>query len=682
VKHSYFFFGLALLVSLSYLPGERAGAAEDFLRTTQAHSTAHFIFSQTGFNKSATVKAGLRIQLEPGWHTYWINPGDSGAPVMFDWKLPPGWKAGDLQFPLPERLETPPLQSFGYENEVVFFAELHPPAEGPNTAVVELEAEWLVCKDICIPAVHRFKAEISAVASPEPSAEATLFESAAANVPRDSKEVSGRVKIKGSEVEVTLRTPPDREPVDLFPAPKNLLSNQVPRITSGEQAGLWTLKLPLSRFGAKAPSHRALVKFKKSAGPEAVWVDLEDRQDSSWPFLFLAFVGGLLLNLMPCVFPIISMKFFSILKHGGGETRQIQKANGLYILGVLVSLWTLAFLLFFLREGGEALGWGFQLQSPRFVIFLMLVFALMAFNFLGWFEMQVQWAGMGRVLQNEGPLGHFLTGVLSTVVASPCTAPFMGVSIGFALSQPLPSMLLIFTALGLGLSFPYILLSIFPGWIRHLPKPGAWMEKLKTFMAFPLLATVIWLAWSLSFQVSSTTLAFVWVGILLLGFMIWVNQNLWPRSAVFRRAFNLLIGLLVLWLSFFHLEKASGVAAPATEAGIEWQKFSPELVDQLRRQGLPVFVDFTAAWCITCQVNKRVTFHDPVVVNLIKEKQMQMLIADWTNRDPVISRVLSDYGRAGVPLYLYYAKGEARAHILPEILTPSIFKKHIEALGF
>lgn len=622
------------------------------------------------------------IQLEKDWHTYWLNPGDSGAAVFFKWSLPQGWKVGEIHMPPPLRIPTPPLETFGYEGEVLFYSELLPPKGfEAATAKIELEAEWLVCKDVCIPAVHTFVFTLpQAKGEAEKSKDFEKFELAEAKVPLASQEIEGQVKVTGKRAELQLKAPPEWSIIDIFPGPDHLISNKALTLASSKK-GQWNLHTSLSIKKEKAKNRDILVEYKTPDSPDSqfTWVTLHEDKPALLLLVGFAFLGGLLLNLMPCVFPLISIKFFSVLKHSQGNLRIVQRDNSFYVLGVIVSFWALAFLLFVLRASGEALGWGFQLQSPGFVIGLILLFSLMAFNFLGWLEIQLLLPGTNKWLQKDGPMGHFLTGVLSTIVASPCTAPFMGVSIGFALAQPLPLMLLIFTSLGLGLSFPYIFLSLFPSLTLYLPKPGLWMEKLKTFMAFPLFATMIWLAWSLSFQISSTSLAWVWCSVLLLGFFVWMTKNLFQKSKLKLRLAQIIVLISAVAVAFGSIQPLTATPSMQdAELGLQWEKFSPARLSQLRAEKTAVFIDFTAAWCITCQVNKKVTFSDTSLAQLIKDANIALLRADWTNRDPQITQVLQEYGRAGVPLYLFFPASGAPAVVLPEILTASIFRKHIE----
>ncbi|MCB0411260.1 MAG: thioredoxin family protein, partial [Bdellovibrionales bacterium] len=660
-------------------------AAEENLSTQQAHSEAKFIFDQDGFVPGQKVRAGLKIKMDPKWHTYWLNPGDSGAPIIFDWKLPPGWKAGSIHFPPPERIATPPLETFGFEGEIILWTDLMT-STASTEAKIQLDAEWLVCADVCIPAIFSFSQTLQPRAQIQKNSHWHLFNTAEAMEPQLSKDAQGRYDLDGNHGILHLNTPTDWKLIDLFPGPQSRWANRATTFQN-ESPGLWKIQIAASKIEHPPKSERILFQYTNARNETHFsWVEVSSNSTQNlWWVLMMAFLGGLILNLMPCVFPLISIKIFSLLKESKGHVSNLRKANLLYSLGVLVSFWTLGFLLFSLRSQGEALGWGFQLQSPHFVIFMILLLTLMAFSFLGWFEVDLNSKTTGQWMNKTGPLGHFLTGVLSTVVASPCTAPFMGVALGFALSQPLPQMLAVFTSLGLGLSFPYLVLSIHPAWTKLLPRPGAWMETLKTFMAFPLLATVIWLSWFLSFQVSPFSLSMVWTALLILSLAIWSRRYVFKSSLLGRRLLSAFLFLIAFVLPYWTLKASTESSPPPdevlenSESEVIWQKFSPQKVEALRQEGRAVFVDFTAAWCITCQVNKQVTFKNQQVIEFVKSQQIQMLLADWTRRDPVITQTLNKYQRAGVPFYLFYPADPSKsAVILPEVLTPDLF---IESIG-
>ena len=401
-----------------------------------------------------------------------------------------------------------------------------------------------------------------------------------------------------------------------------------------------------------------------------------------------AFLGGLILNLMPCVFPVLGLKVMSFVSHAH-ESRRGARAQGLiFTLGILVSFWALSGLLIALRAQGEALGWGFQLQSPGFVIFLITLLFTLGLVFLGVFEIGMGLSGAGSGLTSKkGAWGAFFSGILATLVATPCTAPFMGVALGFALSQPAWMALCIFTALAIGMASPYLVLSFFPGLLKFLPRPGAWMESFKEAMAFPLFATVVWLLWVFGLQTQIGAVAEVLFGLVLVGLLCWIygRWGAFHQSLKTRRIAYLLSGLFATGALFLFTQAArtpsNSTPLPAAQSDIPWEPFSPERLAALRAKGQPVFIDFTAAWCLTCQANLRGALSNPEVIQAIQDKSITPLIADWTRRDPIITQALADIGRSGVPTYaLYPAHSINGPIILPEVLTVDLLLEAFNAL--
>ncbi|NJD87731.1 MAG: DUF255 domain-containing protein, partial [Betaproteobacteria bacterium] len=400
--------------------------------------------------------------------------------------------------------------------------------------------------------------------------------------------------------------------------------------------------------------------------------------------LVFALAGGLLLNLMPCVFPVLGIKVMGFVRHAHGDARALWMQGAVFSAGVLLSFLALAGLLLALRAGGAELGWGFQLQSPAFVTLLAALFFLMALNLFGVFE----WGGFAQSLtSNLSARGRyadaFLAGVLATVVATPCTAPFMGAAVGFTLAQPAPVSLAVFAMLGVGMALPVLALSFFPNALRKLPKPGPWMETFKQVMAFPLFATVVWLAWVLGAQAGNDAVISLLAGLLALGIGAWIYGR-WARSEGFARfVFAAAFAAAGLWLAWPGAEAAPerAGAAPASKPGeIAWQAWSPERLAELRAAGTPVFVDFTAAWCVTCQVNKRVALNREEVVKALAARGVAALKADWTNHDPRITAALAELGRNALPVYALYAPGQAQPKLLPEVLTASLVVDEISKL--
>lgn len=652
--------------------------------TRQAHSEAQLIYEHDTLSPGHTTRVGLLIHLDPGWHTYWVNPGDSGAPAIFEFDLPPGVEVSEIQFPTPKRIPTGPLMTFGYEDQLILYAELSLPQNYTESSFpLRFEAEWLVCEDICIPAVHSFATQLPVAPEAQVSKWQPHFEVAQSLLPQTkTTEWTATFEVSGSDYIIEVKhSDLDFEFIDWLPLPESIMANSPPTLVQDSP-----LRFSLQKSRLDHPVDRehptGLFIYKDPSQQQVQSVILKTQKSDS-PLLYilvLAFLGGLILNLMPCVFPIISMKFFAVVQSAHSQPLQVRLGNLAYCLGVLVSFWALALILVFLRSGGELLGWGFQLQSPTFVALLCLLFVALAFNFLGFFDFQIRTPkATSSLTANKGFGSHFFTGVLSTIVASPCTAPFMGASIGFALTQTTWTLLFIFSFLGLGLAFPYLLLAIFPQLVRNLPRPGPWMLRLKEFMAFPMLATSIWLLWVLSLQVDATTLALVLTSLLLLGMAVWVHKQCFSQSPPTRLAISATLTLAAMALS---VSSTWTTTSPAREGvntsnhqAYEWIPFSPQTVESLQQSDHFVFVDFTAAWCITCQVNKRVTLQNSDVVEFVNEHNLKMLVADWTNKDPMITATLQQYGRAGVPFYLVYSPHSSIQNplILPEILTPQIF---------
>ncbi len=674
------------------------------------HVEAELVAERAAAVPGQPATVGLRLRMDEHWHTYWKNPGDSGLPTKIRWTLPEGWKAGPIQWPYPEAQRVGPLMNYGYSGEAMLLVELTPPADAkPGPVLLKADADWLVCKDICIPE----KASLSlpfavAAAGAEPApADASLFAKARARLPVAASGWTADAMVTGSRL--TLRVMPPAggvapAKVAFFPFRENFVDHPAPQalVRDGngfrlevkllepvpadvkEAAGLFVAESAWpGHAGRKAVELALPVVTTLPAIAAPVGAPAGEMDGSLVLALVFALAGGILLNLMPCVFPVLGIKVMGFVRHAHGDARALWLQGVVFSAGVLVSFLALAGLLLALRAGGAELGWGFQLQSPAFVTLLAALFFLMALNLFGVFE----WGGFAQSMtSNVSAQGRyadaFLAGVLATVVATPCTAPFMGAAVGFTLAQPAAVSLAVFAMLGVGMALPVLLLSLFPRALQRLPRPGPWMETFKQVMAFPLFATVIWLAWVLGAQVGNDAVLSLLAGLLVIGMGAWIHGR-WARSeSAARLVFAALFAAGGLWLAWpgAGTAPAEARAATARPGEIAWQPWSPERLAELRAAGTPVFVDFTAAWCVTCQVNKRVALNREEVVKALADRGVVPLKADWTNHDPRITAALAELGRNALPVYALYAPGRSQPKLLPEVLTASLVVEEISKL--
>jgi thiol:disulfide interchange protein DsbD len=669
------------------LPGGSAVITTDQVR---AELVAH---APQGVQPGQPLWLGLAIEHQPHWHTYWKNPGDSGLPTTLTWTLPEGFRAGEIDWPTPSRLPIGPLMNHGYEGKLLLPVKVEVPDGFAGDALkVRLRADWLVCKDVCIPEGGDFALDIPARSAF--AAHGADFEAAFAARPQalaDAK-TTASVAIDGLALEVTgLPAAWAGKVIEFFPEAPGVLDNAQPRKASWNGAR-WSVRVPLSdqRIDAPARMDAVLVAAGERAGVR-IGFDIA----GAWPApgstpaptfastgsstaplglglaVVFALIGGAILNLMPCVFPVLSLKVLGFAAHA--DDRRAHAISGLaYTAGVVLSFVALAGVLLVLRAGGEQLGWGFQLQSPAVIAVLAALFTLIGLNLAGVFEFGSVLPSSLASLQARHPVvDSLLTGVLAVAVASPCTAPFMGASLGVAATLPAAQALTVFAALGLGMALPYLVASLWPAVARLLPRPGAWMARFKVLMAFPMFATVIWLVWVIGQQVGIDGAAALLAVLLALAFIAWALGT--PGiGGIARAAFGVLgaIGLAAALSWMLPSLHASAATAPArgAEFGPGWEPWSEQRVAELRAAGKPVFVDFTAAWCVTCQYNKRTTLADPAVVADFAARGVVLLRADWTRRDPAITAALAAFGRNGVPVYALYGRDGA-PQILSEILS-------------
>jgi thiol:disulfide interchange protein DsbD len=655
-----------------------------------------------------TFWVALRQQIAPGWHTYWMNPGDSGEPARIEWTLPAGFTAGDIVWPYPERIPVGPAMTYGYSREVVLPIPVNAPSDLVPGTLVTLHGQvsWLVCEKTCIPeessiavtlpvgtgspspdsrGAPRIAAARRAVPAPSPwgvtfvvtPETVTLTVAASGLTPERFSEVTFFPTRWGAIVDAA----PQRFRVDAQGVTLELARGPLPEAVAGPIEGVMVMTERIDGGGQR----RA---FAVRAEPWSVATGGPGRPAMSLlAALVLAVAGGMVLNLMPCVLPILSVKALALVQHGGAR-RSVLRRHGLaYTAGVLLSLAVVAITLLAFRAGGEQLGWGFQLQSPVFVTLLAQVLFVVALSLSGVIVVGGRLAGVGQALAGRaGYAGSCFTGMLAVVAAAPCTAPFMATALGFAVTQPWPTALLVFQALAVGFALPYLLLTLVPAWRRFLPAPGPWMERLKQLLAFPLYASVAWLVWVVSQQTGPPGVAAALAGFVLIAFAAWLYGVSRDAGAARRRAATAVVaGLAVGAVVLAPLAGAgfgSGPGAPAPGDGREWEPFTPKRLAELRARGTPVFVNVTAAWCITCLVNERLALKAPAVRDALARKGVATLKADWTTRDPGITEMLGSFGRNGVPLYVLYPAGpafpEGGPTVLPQILSEGVVIRALE----
>jgi thiol:disulfide interchange protein DsbD len=673
---------------------------------TGARDTGHVeveLAPQGAAVPGSTLYVALRQKLDKGWHTYWRNPGDSGQETRIRWTLPKGWSAGGIIWATPQRLPVGPLMNYGYEDEVTLPVPISVPASAKPGETVRIAAavSMLVCEEICIPADAKLAVDVPVSADPRPSVKWNRLVTQALDAapkPAGLKAAMSRqgqvVKVaiagavlKGADVSRAYFFPFDAAAIDhakpqgiergpdgltLTLAPGYAFQRPQPPTSLAGVLSLGDKAYEVDAVAGTAPSGAA------GLGPPSAPAGSTAGGGSGLGLagaLAFAFLGGVVLNLMPCVFPILSMKAASLAGHGH-DPRAARLQGVAFSGGVLVTFLALASVLIVAKIGGAAVGWGFQLQTPAVVAGLVLLMLLIALNLSGVYEIGASAQGAGASLAARGGvIGAFLTGILAVVVAAPCTAPFMAGALGYALTQSATVALLVFAALGLGFAAPFLALALSPALLRRLPRPGPWMEVLRRLLAFPMYAAAGWLAWVLTQQAGSTALA----AIIGAGVAAALSAWLWGFSQrsghpLLPRGFATMAGVGAVALTVLAATSPAPAAAGGGESAVAGelpsQPFTPERLAQLRGEGRPVLVNFTAAWCVTCQVNERVALSRKAVADAFAKNQVAYLKGDWTSRDAVIARTLAEHGRAGVPLYLVYGRDpSAPPQVLPQLLT-------------
>jgi thiol:disulfide interchange protein len=678
--------------------GLAGGAAQAASTGASKHVQIALVPEVTSLRPGSPFTVALHMKMEPKWHTYWINPGDAGKPAVVAWTLPEGSTAGPIQWPAPEAIGQPPLMSYGYNDEVALLVEITPAASLKPGADATLRADvkWLECADVCLPAKASLDVTlpVRAQVPAEDASVRALFASSRARFPGDGRTWKALAVSTATQVALTFQPPAGTvQSAQFFPEALKTLEHAAPQRLLRTSDG-YSLELKRAAEAKPADVLTGVLRAETDAGPVVVRVEPKIQTADALPAgtpvaaparaagsnaggetlglsaaLGLAFVGGLILNLMPCVLPVLSLKVLSFVRHASHEGGRTWQHGVAFTVGVVLSFLAMAGLLLVLRAGGQQIGWGFQLQSPRFVAGLASLFFLIGLNLFGVFEVGTSLMRAAEITaRRTGLLASFGDGALATIVATPCTAPFMGSALGFALAQPAYVSLVVFTALGLGMAAPYLVLSMSPKLLRFVPKPGAWMETFKQLMGFFMMGTVVVLVWVFGRQTGADAVAFLLTGLVILGMAGWI----YGRSALASTGRRRLAVATAAAVGLAGLALGVTAGAPAKDDTIAWVPFSQEAVDAARAAGRPVFIDFTAAWCLSCQVNERVALRPAEVGDRFQRYNIAAFKADLTIEDERLTAALESYGRSSIPLYVLYAPGSSSPRLLPVTLTPDI----------
>ena len=691
--------------------------AQDGFDNFQDPVKAEMIVEHQSVHPDTPFWVGIRLQLDDGWHAYWKNPGDAGMPPQINWNLPEGFEISEVHWPSPKKFTAMDAVGFGYEDEVILLVKITPKRTESSKVDIGASISWVVCdSSSCLPGSADIQTTLGITSDNAKinDAHAPHFETARKQLPQRLKPLKGERKnglvcipIEISEAIVT---------ADFYPEQEERIDHTVaPVIANGS-----TIVLKEQAGAGKEPLKGVLVLNGKDAYDIHVTLDSEQCEDvamnleepanpaapenvhqfngSLWLAIGLAFLGGLILNCMPCVLPVISFKILSFVKMAGESRRLIFQHGLAFSFGVLLSFWVLAGVLLMLQSWGQAVGWGFQLQEPLFVGILAAIILVFGLSLFGVFEIgtgMATAAGQATTKSKSGLMGSFLSGILATAVATPCTGPFLGTAVGFAVTLPTIQALMIFTSLGLGMASPYLLLGAFPELLKWMPKPGNWMVTFKEVMGFIMLATVLWLVWVFGAQTDTMAVFLLLSGFFFLALGCWIWGK-WGTPIMKKRTrmISLAITAITFIIGGYAITKASGMSGdsvePLTSAEIamaesspasltdRWVPFSPELLEKLQNQGVPVFIDFTAKWCLICQAN-----HLVLEVDSVREKFQQKgvvrMVGDWTKTDPVITDWLKKFGRNGVPLYVLY-NDKQEAEVLPQVLSPDLVIEKLDLL--
>jgi thiol:disulfide interchange protein len=651
---------------------------------------------------SKPFTVGLLLQMATGWHTYWQFSGDAGLPTEIKWNLPPGWKVGEIQWPIPLKTNDPgDIQTYGYQDEVLLMQEITPPA---NVSAVKLSAEanWLVCEKICIPGSVKIDLDLP-VATTADSKNTELFARYRRLLPQnfpDSKAAASSWSRTGNDLHLKIASDQlaNYQNIDFFPLPEGNAVVGHPSVEARKGNEI-TFRIPVESPDKNLSAMPGLVVFSKlpNGNDRAAWqlgapaiVAAQAEQSSRGivTFLFFGFIGGFILNLMPCVLPVISLKIFGFIKQAGQSRQKIFRSGLAFTAGIFAWFIGLALLLIALKAAGRDVTWGgFQFTNAYFVLGLSVVVLVFALNLFGVFEISMPQTATRSVLGwtgAQGDVGSFFQGVFATVLATPCTAPFLGTALGFAFSQSPAVILAMFLAIAAGMSAPYFVLSAQPAWLRFLPQPGAWMLHVKQFMGFLLLATLLFLLYVLGAQRGLDGAIWASCFLLIVAIACWMKGAfIVPTASAAKRTASAVVMLVLLIASGVYFVgnkfQSAKIDIAQGQQG-DWQPFTPERLQSERDQGHAVFVDFTAAWCLTCKFNEKAVLENSDVRAAFERHGVVKLKADWTNGDPVITKLLQHFGRPGVPLYVLYPGKSEEPIVFPELLTKTILLDKLETI--
>ncbi len=714
-------------------------------RTSPHHTKISLLSNVRHIQPGVPFTVGVLMKMEEGWHTYWAYAGEAGLPTQIQWKLPRGFTAGEIQWPLPHKYnESGDVLTFGYESETMLLVQITPPSSLQIGSAITLSAEvsWLECEKLCIPGDDHIELMMPVAAKTPDKNNVELFEKYRQLIPRPLSPDAGvlfEVKTGNGNIDLHLRTTGSKPfaeniPPDFYPGPAGDLT--IGRTQVSTEGADFVLRVPLSSLEKVSGSvifrgvltyqlegeerKAALVEVQLSQKfvasvpitgdapmqPEESLLDRKfnaietaQAQQPLYMYVLFAVLGGLLLNIMPCVLPVIALKIFGLVKMAGDEPREVRKLGWYFSLGILVSFLSLASAVVLLKSAGESVGWGFQFQEPLFIIAMSTLVFGFGLSLFGVYEINLPgMTAVGSVVsgaeQKKGFIAPFSEGIFATILATPCTAPILGTALGFAFAQPAYVTFLIFSATAFGMSLPYLILTMKPAWMRFLPKPGGWMVAAKQFMGFLMMGTVVWLLYILGTQLGMEAVIWTSAFLLFVGVACWMVGTFATLTVSRGRSLSTwLVALLVVIIGYVlfigDILKARDIlsgedharpsASPTEGNGILWEPFSLERLEAHLKENKTVFIDFSAEWCLTCKVNEKTVLVDQRVVESIKAKNIVTIKADWTNRNDTIARLLAKFGRSGVPLYVVFPAGKPTEPIvLPEVITPGIVLEALE----